>query len=59
MSIDEKELRDKIYQVIKEKRKPFLELCKDKNSEDYNFYIGLCNGMHYAMMLVEYFDGDN
>ena len=47
------ELRKKIVQEIKEKRKPYLELCKDKESEDYNFYLGVCNGMNFAMVIAE------
>ena len=53
LEIELKELRNKIAQQIQEKRKPYLELCNDKQSEDYNFYLGLCNGMNYAMLIAE------
>jgi hypothetical protein len=46
------ELRKEIAQEIEEKRKPYLDLCKDKASEDYQFYQGLCNGMNFAMVIV-------
>jgi hypothetical protein len=46
------ELREQIAQEIEEKRKPYLDLCKDKTSEDYQFYLGLCNGMNFAMVIV-------
>jgi hypothetical protein len=49
----EKELREKISKEIEEKRKPYLDLAKDKESEDYQFYLGLCNGMNYAKVIVE------
>ena len=48
----EAELREKIAQEIEEKRKPFLDLAKDKESEDYQFYNGVCNGMHFAKVIV-------
>ena len=49
----EAELREKIAQEIEEKRKPFLDLAKDKESEDYQFYLGICNGMNFAKVIVE------
>jgi hypothetical protein len=49
----EKELREKISKEIEEKRKPYLELASNKESEDYQFYLGLCNGMNYAKVIVE------
>jgi len=52
LEIHLKELREKIAQEIQEKRKPYLEFCKDKESEDYNFYLGLCNGMNFAMVIA-------
>jgi hypothetical protein len=55
----EKELREKIAQEIEKKRQPYLELAKDKNSEDYQFYNGLLNGMHFAKVIVEYPREDN
>ena len=48
----EKELREKIAKEIEEARKPYLDLCKDKDSEDYKFYQGLCNGMNFAMVIA-------
>ena len=49
----EKELREKISKEIEEKRKPYLELASNKESEDYQFYLGLCNGMNFAKVIVE------
>ena len=49
----EKELREKISKEIEEKRKPYLDLASNKESEDYQFYLGLCNGMNYAKVIVE------
>ena len=48
----EKDLREKIAKEIEEARKPYLDLCKDKGSEDYSFYQGLCNGMNFAMVIA-------
>jgi hypothetical protein len=48
----EAEVREKIAQEIEEKRKPYLDLCKDKSSEDYQFYLGLCNGMNFAILIA-------
>ena len=49
----EKELREKIIQEIEEARQTYLDLCKDKSSEDYNFYQGFCNAMNFAKVIVE------
>jgi hypothetical protein len=49
----EKDLREKISKEIEEARKPYLDLCKDKGSEDYNFYQGFCNAMNFAKVIVE------
>ena len=49
----EAELRERIAQEIEEKRKPYIDLQKDKKSEDYNFYIGVCIGMNFAKVIVE------
>jgi hypothetical protein len=46
------QLREEIAQEIEDKRKPYLDLCNDKESEDYKFYQGLCNGMNFAMVIV-------
>ena len=48
----EKELREKIIQEIDEARKPYLELAKDKTSEDYLYYNGFCNAMNFAKVIV-------
>jgi hypothetical protein len=50
----EKELREKIVQEIEARRQPYLELRNDKDSEDYQFYNGLCNGMWLAKAIVEF-----
>ena len=46
------ELRKEIAQEIEKARKPYLDLCSDKESEDYQFYLGLCNGMNFAMVIA-------
>ena len=48
----EKELREKIIKEIDEARKPYLELAKDKKSEDYLYYNGFCNAMNFAKVIV-------
>jgi hypothetical protein len=53
MSVDEKELRAKIGQEIEEKRKPYGKLAKEKTGEDRQFYLGVCNGMNLAKVIVE------
>ena len=50
---NEKDLRKKISQEIEAKRTKYLELANDKQSEDYQFYLGICNGMNYAKVIVE------
>ena len=47
------ELRKQISEEIEEARKPFIDLQKDKQSEDYQYYNGVCNGMHFAKVIVE------
>ena len=47
------ELRKQISQEIEEARKPFIDLQKDKQSADYQYYNGVCNGMHFAKVIVE------
>ena len=47
-----RDLRVQIAQEIAEARKPYLDLCKDKESEDYQFYLGLCNGMNFAVVIT-------
>ena len=47
------ELRKQISEEIEEARKPFIDLQKDKESEDYQFYNGVCNGMNFAKVIVE------
>jgi hypothetical protein len=48
----EKELREKIIKEIDEARKPYLELAKDKKSEDYLYYNGFCNAMNFATLIA-------
>ena len=52
LEIHLEELRKKIAEEIEEKRKPFIDICKDKESEDYKFYQGVCNGMNFAMVIA-------
>jgi hypothetical protein len=59
MSVDEKELRAKIAQEIIEKRKPYAKLAWEKDGEDRQFYLGLCNGMNFAKVIVENPDDSN
>ena len=49
----EKELREKISNEIESKRAKYLELASNKESEDYQFYLGICNGMNFAKVIVE------
>ncbi len=51
-SFDEVGLRERIAQEIEGSRKQYLELCKDKSSDDYNFYLGVCNGMFLATLIA-------
>jgi len=53
MSIDGTDLRKEIEEDIQEARKPYLKYCKDKTSEDYQFYLGFCNGMNYASLIAK------
>ena len=53
MSTGVKELRKLIANEIEETRKPYLDLCKDKESIDYQFYLGVCNGMKLAAVVAE------
>jgi hypothetical protein len=46
-------LRKDIANEIEEKRKPYLDYCNDKQSEDYQFYLGFCNGMKLAALVAE------
>jgi hypothetical protein len=48
----EKIIRKEIATEIEERRKPFLEHCEDKSSDDYNFYLGVCNGMNFATLIA-------
>ena len=47
------ELRKQISEEIEQARKPYLDLAKDKSSDDYQFYLGVCNGMNFAKVIVE------
>ena len=49
----EKIIRNNIAQEIEERRKPYLDLAKDKQSDDYNFYNGFCNGMFFATLIAK------
>jgi hypothetical protein len=46
-------IRNNISQEIEEKRNTFLDLAKDKQSEDYQFYNGVCNGMNFAALIAK------
>lgn len=48
-----KELRSKIAQEIEESRKPYGVLAKENQGEDRQFYLGVCNGMNLAKLIVE------
>jgi len=48
----EKELRQQIVADIEAARKPYLDLCNDKTSPDYQFYLGFCNAMNYAGLIA-------
>jgi uncharacterized protein (DUF608 family) len=48
----EKIIRKEIAMEIEESRKPYLEYSKDKTSDDYNFYNGVCNGMFFATLIA-------
>ena len=54
----EKELREKISQEIEEARKPFGKLAHNEQGEDRQFYLGVCNGMNFAKVIVENPDGN-
>lgn len=45
-------LREVIAQEIEASREKYIELCKDKESENYQFNNGVCNGMFLAIMLA-------
>ena len=49
----EKQTRSKISQEIQEARAKYLDLATDKQSDDYQFYLGVCNGMNFAKVIVE------
>ena len=49
----EKIIRNNIAQEIEERRKPYLDLASDKQSDDYNFYNGFCNGMFFATLIAK------
>jgi hypothetical protein len=49
----EAELREKIAQEIEEKRKPYAKLAWEKDGEERQFYLGICNGMNLAKVIVE------
>ena len=45
-------IREVIAQEIEEAREKYLELAKDKTSEDYQFYNGYCNALYYATLIT-------
>jgi hypothetical protein len=45
-------LREMIAQEIEAAREPYLELAKDKTSEEYKFYNGYCNGLFLATLIA-------
>lgn len=45
-------IREMIAQEIEAAREPYLELAKDKSSDDYKFYNGYCNGMFLATLIA-------
>jgi Mor family transcriptional regulator len=55
----EAELREKIAQEIEEKRKPYGKLAHNEQGEDRQFYLGICNGMNFAKVIVENIDNGN
>ena len=55
----EAELREKIAQEIEEKRKPFGKLAHNEQGEDRQFYLGVCNGMNFAMVIARKTNGSN
>jgi hypothetical protein len=46
-------LRMSIIREIEQKREKYLKLVEDKTSVDYQFYLGVCNGMNFAKVIVE------
>jgi hypothetical protein len=46
-------LRMSISREIEQKREKYLKLAEDKTSVDYQFYLGVCNGMNFAKVIVE------
>ena len=48
----EKELREKIAQEIIEKRKPYAKLAWEKDGEERQFYLGICEGMNFAIAIA-------
>jgi hypothetical protein len=45
-------MREVIAQELEATREPYLELAKDKESKDYEFYNGYCNALFFAIMLA-------
>ena len=52
-------IREKIVQEIESAREPYLELAKDKTSEDYKFYNGYCNGLFLATLIARKIKNDS
>ena len=47
-----KELRKQLENEIQEYREGYLPLCQDKQSEDYQYWLGVCNAMNFAIIIV-------
>jgi hypothetical protein len=45
-------MREVIAQEIEEVRERYLDLAKDKDSEDCSFYNGYCNALFLAIMIA-------
>jgi len=46
-------LRMSMIREIEEARAKYLDLASNKSSEGYQFYLGVCNGMNFAKVIVE------
>ena len=53
------ELRKQIAEEIEKARKPYGVLAKENQGEDRQFYLGVCNGMNFAKVIVENPDDSN
>jgi len=48
----EAELSEKIAQEIEQKRKPYGKLAWEKDGEERQFYLGICEGMNFSIAIV-------